>query len=248
MIARGSGIYSITNTVNGKQYIGSSVDMKNRRRAHLNCLRKGIHKNPMLQAGFNKYGEDAFSFNTLIICHEDGLAYYEKRMISFLHPAYNWIDVDDNFRWKFPDELKKKVSEAKRGMVFSAEHRKHMSEAAIKRLGRICTRQKKMKQLKLPKPHAPRVVSKYPPSTKGCKRPKEIGQKISASKMGYKYSEKARENLIRSHSKIPDDVIRSIRKSVRDGINYGVIHEQYGVPPATISRIVNGRCYGWVQG
>ena len=60
-----SGIYIITNIVNGKSYIGSSLDYLQRIRQHKYSLRKGTHYNNHLQSSFNKYTERNFTFNLL---------------------------------------------------------------------------------------------------------------------------------------------------------------------------------------
>lgn len=57
------GVYKITNTVDGKVYIGSTaVGMKARWSNHLSSLRKGTHYNRRLQNAWSKYGENAFTF------------------------------------------------------------------------------------------------------------------------------------------------------------------------------------------
>lgn len=68
-----SGIYSIRNTINGKIYVGSAVNLYKRRLNHLSTLRRNTHKNPHLQASFNKHGEDSFEFITLEKCNSDSL-------------------------------------------------------------------------------------------------------------------------------------------------------------------------------
>jgi len=50
------GIYYILNSVTGKRYIGSSVNIPERIRAHLSCLFSGKHHCKPLQRAFNKCG------------------------------------------------------------------------------------------------------------------------------------------------------------------------------------------------
>lgn len=65
------GIYRILNTKNGKSYIGMSFSIYQRMSNHRSRLRKGNHKNPHLQASWNKHGEANFQFT--IIEKTDGL-------------------------------------------------------------------------------------------------------------------------------------------------------------------------------
>jgi len=58
-------IYQITNMANGKYYIGSAESFARREWQHKNDLRKGTHKNPRLQAAWNKYGDGMFVFEIL---------------------------------------------------------------------------------------------------------------------------------------------------------------------------------------
>lgn len=58
-------IYQITNMENGKYYIGSADSFEKRAWRHKSDLRCGVHKNPRLQAAWNKYGAEAFVFEVL---------------------------------------------------------------------------------------------------------------------------------------------------------------------------------------
>lgn len=61
-----SGIYTITNRVTGKLYIGESLDIYRRwHDEHIPQLRKNCHYNKELQNDFNKYGKENFSFEIL---------------------------------------------------------------------------------------------------------------------------------------------------------------------------------------
>ena len=58
-------IYRITNMANGKYYIGSADSFARREWQHKYDLRRKMHKNPRLQAAWDKYGEDMFVFEIL---------------------------------------------------------------------------------------------------------------------------------------------------------------------------------------
>jgi group I intron endonuclease len=55
-------VYAIVNLMNGRRYIGSTVNFQGRMQIHRNELRRGTHSNRHLQAAWKKYGEDAFVF------------------------------------------------------------------------------------------------------------------------------------------------------------------------------------------
>lgn len=58
-------IYLIRNTVNGKLYVGRTIDPKRRQRHHFSDLKSGTHHNQYLQNAFNMYGEGAFVFEVI---------------------------------------------------------------------------------------------------------------------------------------------------------------------------------------
>ena len=84
-----SGVYWIRNKITEELYIGSSVDVRQRRRLHKSTLRRGISKNVKLQDAVNVYGLSNFSFRLLITCHPTMLAYYEYQFLQIFNPIYN---------------------------------------------------------------------------------------------------------------------------------------------------------------
>lgn len=58
-------IYGIKNKINGKYYIGQSINFISRKSRHLFLLKKGDHHSKYLQNAWNKYGEDNFIFEIL---------------------------------------------------------------------------------------------------------------------------------------------------------------------------------------
>jgi group I intron endonuclease len=58
-------IYRITNMANGKYYIGSADSFARREWQHRYDLRRRKHKNPRLQAAWDKYGDEMFVFEVV---------------------------------------------------------------------------------------------------------------------------------------------------------------------------------------
>ena len=58
-------IYKIVNLVNDKFYVGSTNNQRERFRTHRNKLRRGVHHCAHLQASWNKYGEEKFTFKVI---------------------------------------------------------------------------------------------------------------------------------------------------------------------------------------
>lgn len=83
------GIYKIV--CNGKQYIGSSVNITQRLKVHVRTLRNKTHHNKTFQNLYNKYKEEQFEFCVLEECSKDILIKREKYYIDLLKPYINHI-------------------------------------------------------------------------------------------------------------------------------------------------------------
>lgn len=60
-----NGVYQITNKINGKFYIGSSMNILDRWDCHKARLKVNKHKNAHLQNSVNKYGIENFEFSII---------------------------------------------------------------------------------------------------------------------------------------------------------------------------------------
>jgi group I intron endonuclease len=111
----GCGIYKIENLIDGKVYIGSSVNIFSRKQKHFWMLKKGIHDNSHLQNSYNKIGEDSFVFEVLEECNNDDLIIKENYYI-FKYKSnnsefgYNLATVNEFRRNTYNDEVKIKLS------------------------------------------------------------------------------------------------------------------------------------------
>ena len=126
-----SGVYIITNTVNGNRYIGSSIDIHRRWVTHLRELRKGVHGNEILQRAWDKYGESSFEFSILLLCSETDTLLNEQQCLDTFHPEYNiCISVTASMLGRtMSEEHKRKIGDANKGRVMSDEQKLKLSEA-----------------------------------------------------------------------------------------------------------------------
>lgn len=111
-----TGIYKITNTVNGKYYIGStSENFLKRWNHHINSLRRNSHKNEHLQHAFNKYGEDSFVFEVVETCNKDMCLLREQIYLDSCNSnnSYN-INPYATALSKTPETINKQIESRKR--------------------------------------------------------------------------------------------------------------------------------------
>ena len=111
-------IYKITNIKNNKYYIGVTTQKNpnDRWNAHKSAIRneKGC---PLLMKAFNKYGEDSFKFEVLIICFDEDIFKFEDEYIKKYNAAspngYNVAEggkIGMSFLGRIhSDETKKKI-------------------------------------------------------------------------------------------------------------------------------------------
>lgn len=82
-----SGVYMITNKVNGKRYIGSSIDISSRISSHMN--REARKQNTEFYKEAYKYGRDGFEYTVLEECSQEYLLERETYYFELLEPEYN---------------------------------------------------------------------------------------------------------------------------------------------------------------
>lgn len=119
-----SGIYRITNTVSGKFYIGSAVNIDARWRSHRHKLAKGTHHSSHLQNSYNKHGLSSFVFEVVeVVCDKTQLISTEQRWIDDLCPVFNMSPTAGSpLGVKHTPETCAKMSASRMGRKHSAEH------------------------------------------------------------------------------------------------------------------------------
>lgn len=143
-----AGVYLISNNVNGKCYVGSSIHLTQRRKEHFSKLMHNKHGNAHLQNAYNKYGREAFEFEILETLSIDdnikeNLLKREQFWIDNLKPEYNILLVaGSSLGYHHSDGTKQKISKSTTGVKKSEEHAKHIREG---QKGRVFTEDHKKK-------------------------------------------------------------------------------------------------------
>lgn len=162
---RKSGIYKITNTVNGKSYVGSSVNIWSRWCLHKRQLLQGIHHSIKLQRAWNMYGSESFSFSVVeLVENKNQLLDREQFWLDSLDSVKSGYNINRNARNSLGTmhrpETKEKISQFFKGRKLSKEH-----------------------------------IAKRTASQTGIKRTPETIEKMSKVRLGTKASQSAIENM-----------------------------------------------------
>lgn len=87
-----AGVYLISNNVNGKCYVGSTIHLDQRRKEHFSRLANNKHINAHLQNAYNKYGREGQSGRVLTEEHKAKLSEAAKHRKSPSNHAIISID------------------------------------------------------------------------------------------------------------------------------------------------------------
>jgi group I intron endonuclease len=180
-----SCIYKIENTLNGAVYIGSAANYVSRVSNHRQRLKSNTHHSIKLQHAWNKYGESSFVFSVLeVVENREALIPAEQRWMDLLAPAYNIAKVAGSpLGVKHGDEMKRKISIAMTGRVYSEETLAKMRAACVGRVP-VCT---------------PEIIEKRAAKLRGRKRPAAAVEATAAARRGKKMSDEARANMSAAH-------------------------------------------------
>lgn len=140
-----TGVYTITNTTDGKVYVGYAKNIHARLRAHKYYLREGKHANSYLQRAVNKYGLAKFEFEILEECPYELAAAIEHFWCTTLRSSeegygYNLAPTAVQGRAKYIREsTRQKLKDSHMGHKRSPEAQKKISQAQFKEVCQIDT-------------------------------------------------------------------------------------------------------------
>tara|TARA_R110000851_G_scaffold316437_1_gene479494 strand:- start:49 stop:819 length:771 start_codon:yes stop_codon:yes gene_type:complete len=246
-----SGIYIIKNTINGKFYIGSAVNIKSRWSQHKHQLKYNKHGNRYLQRSWNKHGTESFVFEVLeYVKDKHKLILCEQKWFDKMKPhdhniGYNICQVaGSSLGVKHTDEMRAKVSKAVKGRKLSVETKKNMSLSKMREKNPMygyaySKEQRKQKSLA-------NTGEKNPFYDK--KHTKETREKMSKNGKGKNSGPKTREHIDkitesametrRRNSKLDKEKVLEMRRlREKEGWKYTKIAKKFSICPKHASKI-----------
>jgi group I intron endonuclease len=188
-----SGIYKISNLINGRVYIGSCRRFKERSRQHLNSLIKNKHHNKFLQGDFNKHDQENFVFEVVEVVSGTKLEriireqfyidqYYDNNILCYNLCKKAALSIEDI---KQKENIKIIKSEIMRQRwINDSSYREKMSGENHPFYGKSRSKQVKEKISK---------ANKGNQHTKGRHHTEEAKRKLSIAHKGKTISEKQRK-------------------------------------------------------
>lgn len=214
-----SGIYKIQSTIEPEKfYIGSSVNLQNRKRQHYSMLKLNKHDATYLQNYYNKHGKESLIFHIIEECCQEKLIQREQYYIDTLNPVFNSRkNAESNFGHKFSEEVKQNMSNAQK------EWRKG-KDLSIKLTKELCNEVLELK-------------------SKGLKN-QEIALKLNISLPSVSKIIKPISNKLRKLNEIR---VKEIKKLISLNYSFKSISNKYGVSESVISNINAGRMWKNVE-
>lgn len=146
------GIYKITNILDGKYYVGSSIEVEKRWDRHREALRRGGHKNDKLQNAWTYWGEHTFIFEHIEDLHDKTEEQIRAREDVYLaickeHPDTNYNCCYDSRGGSLSDYTIEKIKRKCAAVPRTEEWRRKIGEANRRRKVTVETRAKISKSL-----------------------------------------------------------------------------------------------------
>lgn len=271
------GIYRIINHMNGKIYVGQSLDVKDRIRRHRYQLRRRSHGNNHLQNSYNIHGPGSFSYEIIYIVEDQTIT--KEQIIKILNDKevffiqkYDSLNVGYNRTSGgenkiFSKDSRKKMSESHKGYTPSLIHRQRISDSMKKR---VFSEEHRMKISIAIKGKKHTEVNKQKMSNNrmgkqnnryGTHHSEETKRKIGGAQIGKKnhnfgkttpesVKQKCRDSYhgAQCHlAKLDDDKVIAIKLALSEGQTGASLAKKYGVAATQISSIKNGKTWRHIK-
>lgn len=238
-----SGVYRITCKVNGKSYIGSSVDIRKRWSVHRRLLSLGRHHSIHLQRAWLLLGCDAFDVEILEECDSENLLGREQY----------WLGLFETANDLFGYNISQKAGAPMSGLKHSAETLKKMSQSHS---GRKHSEESKAKISKgnLGKKLSPEHVEQMRLSRVGKKASEETKQKLReirknpSAELRYKFGNGTRGKKLSRERVERGALARSQRFIVvsPDGVSQEILGlakfcRQHGLDQGSMTKVAQGK-------
>lgn len=226
-----SGIYTITNTVNNKIYVGCAVDINSRWDDHISTLKRNVHKNTYLQREWNKYGENTFLFEVLEYWQEEYLCTMEHYWATLLCAhnrkcGYNIRPTHPYGYLRHAKETKIKIGTTSRGRVSKNKGKKWTQEEISKWKWKKGSKEEAYKR-------SLETIQKISEAKKGKKQSKESIEKAVATRKG-KYRGLNNKNAIPVYCYTVEGIFHKEYSCLREAA------EDHNSPLHSITRVIAG--------
>ncbi|MBQ9480002.1 MAG: GIY-YIG nuclease family protein [Selenomonadaceae bacterium] len=233
-------VYLLTDTTNGKQYVGQTTKTLRER------IKRHKHSDLLVDRKINAHGWENCKIEILEECETyDELNRLEQEWIAALdtlHPnGYNLTEGGmGGPGHKLSEEAKQRISQKKKGCKYSAAVCKKISAAVTENMKNPELR-RRLSEANKGKTHTEESRKKMSNTRKGRKRDEETKAKIGASNKGAHHSEETRRKMSEEHKKHhgPRKVL-----CVETGVVYDAIIDAaraYDIPQNCIVNVCRGR-------
>jgi group I intron endonuclease len=199
---RKSGIYCIANKVSGKCYVGQAASIGDRWLTHRSHLENRRHHSRHLQAAWNKYGADAFTFSVLeyVPLDREQLAAREQFWFDELRPAYNLApSAGSSLGVKHPPrsaEFRERMSSIKTGFRHSQETIELLKQLSVAQNYKPSPEHiEKLRAFNTGRRNSQESIEKHRQQMLGRKQPPEQIAKRVAKLIGHKTSDYTKQRI-----------------------------------------------------